>query len=334
MQEDKIYALIGKEISGQASREEIADLDAWRSSSSENLNTYLQIKNIWSDTKLEGLNSGHAYRKVFEKIENKGGFRSSRNENGSTMLKWLFRVAAIIILVVSFLVFQSEFKEEELIEIPEISTIIKSNPAGQKSKVHLPDGSIVWLNAESELRYPEKFDSLARQVSLSGEAFFEVARDTNRAFSVTTGAITTTALGTSFNINAYQERNTIQVVLVSGNISIKTSEDDEQYLEPGRGLVYKKDDYSIEVGNYDISLLTAWKDGVLIFEEDDFPGIVAKLERWYGVSITSVGEPLKSIAYSGKFTNEYLNNVLESMSFGRPFTYEIEDKHVTLKFNN
>jgi len=213
----------------------------------------------------------------------------------------------------------------------------KQNPTGLKSQIQLPDGTMVWLNAESTLKYPNQFDSAGREVFLVGEAFFDVARDETKPFTVHAGGLTTTALGTSFSVTSYPKEENISVALLTGKVIVREEEGKElnsMVLAPGEQAIYteSKHEFFRTIFDYDISL--GWKDGLLAFKEADFAHIKRKLERWYGVQIEIKGVPRKSWKISGTFKNQSLERVLERLAFSKEFTFRISDDYVLINFFN
>src|SRR5690606_16871269 len=149
--------------------------------------------------------------------------------------------------------------------------IVKENPASERSRFTLPDGSLVWLNCTSSLRYLESFSGNERKVELVGEAFFEVMEDSLRPFIVYSGNLSTTALGTSFNVAAYPEKDMIEVALISGKVSINdhVRRDELMVLNPGMGMRYDRQTQKAIRETINADKVLAWKSGVLIFDGDN-----------------------------------------------------------------
>lgn len=219
---------------------------------------------------------------------------------------------------------------------PEIEKIEKHTELGQKLSFHLNDGTKVILNAGSRLIYPAHFSGDERKLELIGEAFFEVNRDITRPFKVITGCVVTTALGTSFNINAFPSDEKIEIALVSGQISVeRTIQPDDSgivVLNPGEMAKVLKNDNSITKSLFDFNQEVSWKDGLIYFKNAEYHEIVNTLERWYGVSIHSNKYPVNKWRFSGKFEDETLENILSALQFGHDFEYEINEKEVKIKF--
>ncbi|WP_158860936.1 FecR family protein [Lunatibacter salilacus] len=215
----------------------------------------------------------------------------------------------------------------------DLEWIVKSNPPGQKSKLILPDGSNVTLNAASEISYSTDFAKRNREIHLKGEAYFEVVSDSLLAFEVFAGDLITRALGTSFNIKNYPEMSQ-RVQLTSGRVVVSQSNDllEAIHLNPGQEVVMTAIN-NLKTQDFDIAKATLWKDGILHFNRATFPEVVSTLERWYGVNITTEYLPRKSLSVTAEFQRDYLENVLHSLSFTFDFNYSIENKNVTIQFN-
>ena len=210
--------------------------------------------------------------------------------------------------------------------------ITKFNPKGQKSKIHLPDGSTVILNAESEIKFRSDFGKTHREVYLRGESFFEVSPDSLLPFQVFTGTLVTTALGTSFNINSYSPE-LIQVQLATGKVEVLSGSQAflPILLDPGEELSVIGNQ-NLKKRKFNPKTAFLWKSGVLFFENVSLAEFKLNLERWYGVDIALVNPPSKKLKISGEFKDTYLSNVLESIGYAYGFEYKIDQKKVELVF--
>jgi len=256
-----------------------------------------------------------------------------------TLLKpfpWYWNVAAILLVMLGSVLWLGwdELKQANT-EEPAIAQhrIIQENPRGQKHQFALPDGSTVWLNAESRLEYPEPFSPDTREVTLQGEAFFEVVSDQTRPFIIKTDEVTTTVLGTSFNISAYPEDCAISVSVATGKVEVDGPHVQKIMLLPTEQANYEKEDQSIEKTNFNPEEILGWKDGLIYFKEASFKHIVEELERWYNVEIT-VDNIQKYRRFSGEFRKQSLENVLNGISFSLDFDYKMEGKHVYIFTKN
>ena len=214
-----------------------------------------------------------------------------------------------------------------------VEYIEKSNPSGQKSTVHLKDGSRIILNSNSKVKFPVEFSDSERVIELEGEAYFEVAKDASRPFRVKTANTMTTALGTTFNIDAFEEENDIKISLTSGRIEVKKLDgkagEKPFELVPGQGVVYSRLDQRMVQTDIDMEKVTAWTSKELIFHNEDINEVMRRLERWYGVEIT-VEDKIDGV-FSASFKNESLKAVLEGISYSFSLDYLVSDKKVILK---
>lgn len=254
-------------------------------------------------------------------------------------ISFFMKVAASIILIVGVSYFF--FNQLELdTDFKELAVHVeKSNARGERSTFRLPDGTIVKLNSDSKLTFAEDFDDKSRQVYLEGEAFFDVVKDANRPFMVHSSGVVTTALGTSFNVKAFDYKGgeeKIEVSLVTGKVSVRKTEGNvDMILVPGEQALI--DGASSKKRAFEDAEVLAWKDGVIHFRDTGFADIIVELERWYDVDFEveglgqSAGERLKG---TGKFNTQKqsLTTVLEVLSYSMNFKYEMNKKRVVIKF--
>lgn len=172
-------------------------------------------------------------------------------------------------------------------------------PLGNEYSVTLSDGTKVWLNADSELRYPVQFAGGKREVYLEGEGYFEVAHNADRKFIVHARKQEVTVYGTCFCINAYQ-KNKVETTLVSGAVSIGIhGEDREIELKPGEHAVTDLEDGVVSINKVNTRTYTAWKDGDFVFENERLENIMLKVKRWYDVDIFYANEEAKGVHFTG-----------------------------------
>ncbi len=259
----------------------------------------------------------------------------TKKEDESFWNYWKVAAAAIIVLAGSVF-FYTNYMERQKAELAERQApeelIVKSNPKGQKSTIMLSDGTKVVLNSESELTYTTGYGKDDRKVILSGEAFFEVAENPEKPFIVQTSHLSTTALGTSFNVLAYENEHE-EVSLISGKVLVEKNNNasEKEILEPGE-MIQLYHDVQMVRKSFDAQNKALWRDGILYLKDTPFDVTIAKLERWYGVDFKIEKGPSKSLTCNGRFDNEYLSNVLTSLGYSAGFQFDIEDKIVYIKF--
>lgn len=170
-----------------------------------------------------------------------------------------------------------------------ISYHTMSTPGGRQFQLKLPDGSQVWLNAASSIRYPSAFAGNERKVELSGEAYFEVAKDATRPFRVVTPQQEVQVTGTQFNVNAYADEAQERTTLLEGGVRvIEPASNDTRHLKPGEQAVIKAG--NITVHTVDTDEVVAWKNGLFYFVNADIPTVMRQLQRWYNIDVSYEGK--------------------------------------------
>jgi transmembrane sensor len=282
--------------------------------------------------------SASDYDRIFNEIRS---FKKKHDEKESLidlskkakLLPIVWKAAAVILFLISasFGVRYLFFSEGSTTELATVEQIEKFVPLGAKQTIRLGDGTVVRLNSGSKLKYPVQFSEGRRDVELVGEAFFEVAGDENRPFTISTGEIRTQVLGTSFNVRYHTEEDNVQVALVSGKVKISDLLGNEMLLEPSEMAIYSSGNKTIKKKNFDEKLVTSWKDNILIFEKASISEVVDHLERWYGVNIDlQLKTPIVGM-YSGEYKDKSLDIVLEGIGYASGFQYEIDGMNVKIK---
>jgi ferric-dicitrate binding protein FerR (iron transport regulator) len=244
---------------------------------------------------------------------------------------WWGKIAASFLLILSSSIYLYRYvSSPKDVAFTKVQTV-----KGQRRRINLPDGSVAFLNASSTLTYPQSFSDTLRTVTLTGEAFFEVIKNPSKPFVVTTKGIQTVVLGTSFNVRSFDADSATAVSLVTGKVRVAGEGKDEQehILAPGERLVYHQADHSFEKATFDVADITGWKDGVLVFSDNDFAATIEKLEQWYGVEIKVQRQPTQEWHVNGHFEHESLAEVLASIQFVYDIKYDIKDNTVILRSN-
>ncbi|HVI46361.1 MAG TPA: FecR domain-containing protein [Chitinophaga sp.] len=187
-----------------------------------------------------------------------------------------------------------------------------ATPKGKGAQLILPDGTKVWLGAASVLNYPGRFTEDVRQVSLSGEAYFEVSQDATHPFIVITGRSVIQVLGTAFNIKAYKGQRYERTTLVSGAVKVATGKDAGRLLKPGQQAVVTASSSSIMVQPADADAALAWKNGLFLFKSAPLNEILDELSRWYDVEIVSERKTEMAIHFTGRMARpEQVDDMLQ-----------------------
>lgn len=190
-----------------------------------------------------------------------------------------------------------------------------STPRGRQFSLYLPDGSRVWMNAATALRYPTRFSSTDRTVEIVGEAYFEVALDKSRPFFVKVGdKASVQVLGTSFNINAYENESGVYTTLIDGAVRVQNKDNSSNLiLKVGELATVSDKSGKINVETADIAKVTAWKNGLFNFENESLQTVMKQLERWYDIEVV-YEKGIPEIYFVGKMSrNLSLESVLKTL---------------------
>lgn len=301
--------------------------------------------------KIDEENSKEAeLQKLLSSINNEN--RIADIDQGQRIFQYV-RIAAVFILLIGigtamkFLFFNNKNPETNQLTYKELKT-----PPGKRMHITLTDGTHIWLNAESSLKYPENFTGNERIVYLSGEAYFDVAHDRKKPFSVITSEIRVNVVGTSFNVKSYSDENTIETTLETGIIRIEelykesTTKDNDIILKPHQKFVFYKGNktdkiekneavakneakelFKIEgkksaiVEIKETEIFTGWKDNKLVFKNERLFELKRRLERWYNIKIGISDPELNNKRLSGVFVNETVEEALKALRFASDINY-------------
>lgn len=203
-------------------------------------------------------------------------------------------------------------------------------PAGERFLVQLSDGTKVWINSESALRYPAYFGKNIREVEARGNVYFEVAKDSTRPFVVASRELTTEVLGTRFEVNTYGDRDEVSATLVEGSVRVGVG---SRFIviKPNQQFTFNTKSGTIEVNEVDAAREVMWKDGILVIDNEAFRDVVWKLERWYGVSIVNETGLVFTQSFSGEFDREDIHMAIESLCTNLNITYMMDKDRIILK---
>lgn len=218
------------------------------------------------------------------------------------------RIAASVALVATLSI--TAWFVAKQVGAPQMAMV--STGVGEHKTVTLPDGSEIVLNAKSSLQYPEEFENDSRQVELTGEALFSVAKDSERPFQVITDGITTTVLGTVFNVNAYSSDSMVKVSLLEGSVQVKGL-DTTMLIKPLQQSSFNLKTQKAGVSAFDSSAVMAWKRGDLVLSKTRFDELLRIIERRYGTKVKLQSPDIADYTVSGKFRNPSIQTLLESI---------------------
>lgn len=207
-------------------------------------------------------------------------------------------------------------------------------PYGEKFKIKLSDGTLVWLNSGTSFRFPQNFSSTNknRTVEVIGEAYFEVAKNKQKPFIVNTPSVDVKVLGTHFNVSSYSNDTRTETTLMEGEVDVYKSSEEKNPLKlsPNQQAVFKESSKRLEKNDVIASDFNSWIDNILIVDGLSFLELKRKLERRYNVTITSEIETLLDNRYRGEFEDESLTETLETIALSSHFDFEVNGKRVRI----
>lgn len=203
------------------------------------------------------------------------------------------------------------------------------NNYGKTATITLEDGSKISLNSNSTLKYPQHFASDKREVKLEGEGFFEISKDKDRPFTVKTNKLTTTVLGTKFNVSAYRNSAEALVALVEGSVTVELNDKSQKLTLKPSEMASLIGTNRLEKTTFDTQKVTAWQTGAIIFENASFEDIASKLYNAYGITLINNTDD-NNWQYSGSFTKTDYISIIQNICFAKRINYKINNNIITL----
>jgi ferric-dicitrate binding protein FerR (iron transport regulator) len=307
MNSNKIQSLLDRYHRGATSAEENSLVEKWLN---ENDNPNSQWQNLDTDAKEQWL--GNTFSRIQETInEPKVVQMPSRS-----LWKKIVAVAAVAcIFLALFLQVPFLLHEQSLTKL--------TVPANQKRQLTLPDGSSVWVNAGSELKYPERFEGKTREVYLTGEAYFDVKHDASKKFIIHTGKVVTTVLGTAFNIKEDKNKETIVVTVTRGKVKVANGSQVLGIITPNQQISLNLTTNKSVKAEVNASEAVAWQETELHFDDVTFAEVADKLQQRFNVEIRFANDKLKTCRFTGTAANgEKLEKILKVICAFNNATYE------------
>ncbi|MGX5690477.1 FecR family protein [Arcticibacter tournemirensis] len=310
MEENRLKELIDKYLKGTASEDERQKLENWYQSfdSKPGLTDFLtEEQNRLIQNKLLDSINQRIDSELYKMEDYESGDRKVKNINYKT---WF--VAASVTILIAFLWYRNTV--DETVKVKEVEWVKIDAEKSQVKKVTLPDGSMIWVNAESSVRFKKNFEGKMREVWLEGEAYFDVVHDTSKAFEVHAGTLTTHVLGTAFNVNAYDSDRKAVVTVTRGKVAVASEKASLAVLERNQQIIYNRGTERFAISQSSSDDLMSWTKGRLIFKDETFAEIVKRLERWYGVEIGFRGAGIGECKLTASFdTSLPVNDVLKML---------------------
>lgn len=313
-----IDELIANYLTEGLDKNALDELKTWIAASAENQQYFIRQREIWFSAVSREAASVYDKDKAFEnfrnRVESQKEIQSTSRRGFSLSALWRYAaVVAIIIAVGCISYWQGEVNVKDT-----FADISVEAPLGSKTKLYLPDGTLVWLNAGSRMTYSQGFGVDNRKVELEGEGYFEVKRNEKIPFFVKTKDLQLQVLGTKFNFRDYPEDHEVVVSLLEGKVGLNNllREEKEAVLSPDERAVLNKANGFLTVESVTASNASQWTDGYLFFDEELLSDIAKELERSYNVKIHIANDSLKTFRFYGNFVRREQNiqEVLEALA--------------------
>ncbi|MCL3780954.1 DUF4974 domain-containing protein [Prolixibacteraceae bacterium JC049] len=324
--------LIAKWISGNASSEEHKELTDWQNNSEENKKTVARYKKIWEQG-CEHISSEQIktdQHKIQKAINRNLVLRLEKAKRVMLQFKVAALLAFPVALALGWLIWSNSNSTNQSAQLYEVRA-----PKGHVAKCFLPDGSEVWINSESTLKYDaSRFNTSQREVSVEGEAFFNVTKNKSLPFSVKNKLASIVVTGTQFNVKAYANSKQFETVLEEGSIELKIAGYRAKTLKvkPGERVVFNAQKRTLNVKRVDVELYSSWRKGQILFKDATLNELITELERIYDLKIHLEDDHLKTFRFRGMFG--YNNNIidaLEKIKKTAGLDYYIMNKEVWLR---
>ncbi|GAB1453691.1 FecR family protein [Draconibacterium sp.] len=270
------------------------------------------------------------YKKLFVQLWRKIEQNNKKNTSKTRFLYGFAKIAAAVVigLFTGLYIHTIETKPNKPVYYATHS------PKGSVSEMLLPDGSVIFLNAGSKIKYSVDGESGQREVFLSGEAWFEVAKNEKKPFLVHTPYYDVKVTGTKFNVKAYDSDKMVTTTLEEGQVIVQSSDNlklaENIILHPGEQLVFDKQNKTASVKNVNTKWYTSWKDNKLVFVNMDLKELVVVLERKYGVEIEVTNKEILDLHFDGTIKNETIIEFLEIVKKTLPINYKIADQKIEI----
>jgi transmembrane sensor len=348
-----IWNLIAKMLAGEASPEELLELEKLLKENPDLHYPVQMVNDLWHTAKAAETEEAElAFDRHLERLGNLEAIRPVRRR--ARLIAGL-SMFSMILLAAIWLTFRSgQIAKPAIAGQQAASTHEVSTANGARIRDTLPDGTLVWLNAGSRLVYGKEYNKTRREVYLTGEAFFDVAKNKQKPFLIHTDRIDIQVLGTSFNIKSYPLEKTTEATLIRGSIeiSLKDRPSERFILKPNQKLVVggtdsllhpaaqkknsekeeplvaiRKPTYEQNTGTV---IETSWVNNTLIFKEEAFSDLARQMERWYGITIAFSDPGLQQLEFTGSFKGETIRQALEALKLTATFNYDIRGNEVTI----
>ncbi|WP_336617034.1 FecR family protein [Bacteroides acidifaciens] len=311
--------------------EEMQSLQEWLNTSEENRKYFSDMQEVWIAASDEAdnivFNKERAYQLFLKQTE--ATTRQNINKHKFFQLRpWMYAAAMIIVV---FICGTIAFQSGKRVLRNQLAQITIEAPYGSKTKLYLPDGTLVWLNAGSKMSYAQDFGINERLLDLSGEAYFEVTKNKHIPFKVHTDELDVKVLGTKFNFRNYKDDLEAKVCLLEGKVALNTRQK-ETILHPDQQALLDKKTGKLSVSGTKAAYSAEWKNDRLYFDEVLLSDIIKELERSYDVKITVADDTLNTVRFYGNFRKreQSIQEIMSVLSSTDKMAYTMNGKNIVI----
>lgn len=330
---DSVKVSIINYLSGKRDECDSVLLTAWLEESEENSRLFRQLIDLWEADQIARRENNFNPDKAWARLES----NMNNKKDSFGLLLRIGRYAAVFILALFLGGFGYSWLQSKFSSGSSSPAVVEyTAPYGSKTHLKLTDGSLVWLNAGTTLRYNQQFGSLNREIELSGEAYFDVAKNRRLPFRVKAKQVSVTALGTKFNVKAYPEEADIQTILFEGSVKLQNytaEEPSEVFLKPGEKALFNPTTNQFRVMVSPDASEVSWTTDKWIIRKCRLGEFARLLERRYDIEVTFNDERIKEYEFGGTIKGETIEQVLTAISYSAPVKYRIVNRQVSLSID-
>lgn len=335
MSNDRLVELTTRSLSGEASPEELKELENLLASDSKALARYRMLVQFWNQHEATAQPAvEEALQKLLGQLQLAPSQETELPVIPVRRYRWKRIAVAAIITGLAFAGYW--YMPGSNTPSSNHSLVEKHNARGTKSRIELSDGSKIWLNADSKIQYPAVFAGDTREVYLNGEAFFDVAKNPSKPFIIHLANGTVRVLGTSFNVRAYDNEKVVETSVATGKVAFipkyqkRSEKQDTLFITPNNKVRYSLEEDQANVVPTAAAEDKAWTEGRLIFKGQTLEEIAIELERYFGKKVRFVDEETKGYRLTGTFQDNSLDEIMYFLSRSKDFNYKITNSELLI----
>ncbi len=338
--------LLLKYIKGEATKHEEIEIYDWIGKSPNNERYFVTLNNLWISQNLSQEKANESEVEEIILLTTKRGNLFKRYAK-----YFSYAAAAVVVLSLTLNLFlldnnnklNRKLSDTSPVRLSELSREYKHEiytEKGVKAKITLPDGSAVWLNSDSRITYPDRFESDIREVEFSGEAYFDVVSDSLRPLIIKTNKdFKIEVLGTQFNVRSYDNDNEAQTTLYTGSLNVVskgvsdkpgTAKEIVTKLKPSESCIIREKQTPIHLKPADANKQYAWKEGKIIFDSTPLSEVIKMLERWHGTEFVVKDPSIYRFDITAKFRSESIVQIMEMIKYCSLVDYTVDSNKVVL----